>query len=158
MFYNWYCIFILLGILFLFCHRSTSILSARLSPSAVHDPIFSFNAFLFCPNTAPPFCHLVTKICWSLHSHSCPTSLEPTTNSPKPHLVLSLHSFFHSKLKTLLFNKSYPDLSSSLSVPSSVPTSIPPSPSQLLTPSTIAVYLSACLSLLIWPDAYIFCF
>src|SRR6218665_1744061 len=32
-------------------------------PSAVHDPTFSFNAYFFNHNTAPPFCHLVTKIC-----------------------------------------------------------------------------------------------
>src|SRR6218665_957081 len=41
----------------------SSILSALLSQSAVHCPTFSFNAFLFRPNTAPPFCHLVTQIC-----------------------------------------------------------------------------------------------
>src|SRR6218665_2360103 len=38
----------------------------------VHDPDISFNAFLFQSNIAPPFCHLITKICQSLHSHNCP--------------------------------------------------------------------------------------
>src|SRR6218665_486737 len=47
--------------------RHTSILSALLTLSAVHDPTFSFNAFLFRPNTPPPFCHLVTRIRRSLY-------------------------------------------------------------------------------------------
>jgi len=34
------------------------------------------------------------------------------TNSTKPHLLLSIHSSFPQKLKTLLFNKSYFDQSS----------------------------------------------
>ena len=31
------------------------------SLSAVHNLTLSLNAFLFCPNTTPPFCHLVTQ-------------------------------------------------------------------------------------------------
>src|SRR6218665_1656143 len=54
------------------------------------------------------------------------SSYELTQTSP---FKISLR-LFHSKLKTLLFSKSYPDLSSSSS---------PPSLSQLQTPSTIAV-------------------
>src|SRR6218665_2898320 len=52
-----------------------------LHASTVHDPTCSLNVFLFRPNTAPPFCHLVTQICWSIYSHSCPASLEQTPTS-----------------------------------------------------------------------------
>lgn len=43
--------------------QHTSILLALLSPSAIHDPIFSSNTFRFLPNT-------VTNICQSLHYDS----------------------------------------------------------------------------------------
>src|SRR6218665_916656 len=56
----------------------TSILTALLPRSAIHDPITSINSFLFHSNTPPPFCPLVTQIVQSLHSHSCPASLEET--------------------------------------------------------------------------------
>src|SRR6218665_13576 len=98
-----------------------------LSPSAVHYPTTSFNAFLSHPNTPPPFCHLVGKICKSLHSHSCPAFMEHTlasiakilthpTNSPNPHLLLSLHSSFTPNLGLKhcpSTNPAYPDSSPS---------------------------------------------
>ena len=56
--------------------QRTSILSALLPPSAVHDPTTSFNPFHFHPNTTTSFCQLVIKICQSLHSFSCTPSLE----------------------------------------------------------------------------------
>src|SRR6218665_1036656 len=40
-----------------------------------------FNPILIHSNTTPPFCHLVTQIFQSLHSHSCPSSLEQTPAS-----------------------------------------------------------------------------
>ena len=96
-------------------------------------------------NTVLPFCRLVTKICWSLRNNTCTcmlpfffgtnsrqhwdkisdASYELAKTSP---LAISLQ-LFHSKLRTLIFNKSYPDSSSS----------------QRQTPSTITVSLSACL-------------
>lgn len=43
-----------------------------LSPLAsVHDPTSSFSPFLFHPNTDPPFHHLITKICKSIHLYTC---------------------------------------------------------------------------------------
>src|SRR6218665_1822039 len=77
-------------------------------PSAVHGTTTSFNPFLFHHKIALPFCHLITKICQSLHSHSCllfpPLGTNsrkycdkyPThpTNSSKPHLLPSLLSSF----------------------------------------------------------------
>jgi len=59
---------------------TTSILSAILHvpPSAVDDPTTSFNPSFSNPSTAPPFCHLITKICQSLHSNSSPAPLEQT--------------------------------------------------------------------------------
>src|SRR6218665_3953330 len=42
----------------------------------VHDLTTSFNLFLCNPNAVPRFCHLFTKICQSLHCHSCSASLE----------------------------------------------------------------------------------
>src|SRR6218665_3974119 len=51
--------------------------------------------------------------------------------SPKPRLLLSLHSSsFHTKLKTLLFKKLYPDFPSA-------PKSQSPSPLRLSAPNTI---------------------
>ena len=44
-------------------------------------PTTSFNPFLFCPNIAPPFCHLITKIYHSLYSRSSSPSLEQTPAS-----------------------------------------------------------------------------
>src|SRR6218665_3866082 len=100
-------------------------------------PTCSFNPFLFRPNTALPFCHFA--------DHSIAIAISPLWNKLPPALrQLSDPSYeltktpplaicpqlFHSKLKTLLFNKSYPDLSSF---------PLPPSTSQLQTPSTIAV-------------------
>src|SRR6218665_556045 len=85
--------------------QHTSVLPVP-SPSAVYDPTTSFNPFLFHANISPPFCHLVTKICQLLHSHSCPPlwnklspalqqisdpSYELTQTSP---LAISLHSSF----------------------------------------------------------------
>ena len=48
---------------------------------AAHDPITSFNALLFRPNVAPPFRHFIPRMCQSLHSNSCPDSLEQTPAS-----------------------------------------------------------------------------
>src|SRR6218665_2467151 len=50
-------------------------------PSVVHHPTTPFNPILIHSNTTPPFCHLVTEIFQSLHSRSCPASLEQTTAS-----------------------------------------------------------------------------
>src|SRR6218665_1115283 len=49
--------------------------------SVVHHPTTSFNPILIHSNTNPPFCHLVTQIFQSLHSRSCPASLEQTPAS-----------------------------------------------------------------------------
>jgi len=65
-----------------------------LSSSAAHNPTFSFNAFLFRSNSAPPFCHLFIKICQSLHNFGtnscqyCDKYLTHPINSPKPHPLL----------------------------------------------------------------------
>src|SRR6218665_3806975 len=103
-------------------------LPAFLPPSAVHYPTTSFNPFINHSNTTPPFCYLVTKIFQSLHSHAVP----PLWNKLPPALrQISESSYeltqtsllkisprlFHSKIKTLLFSKSYPDLSSSSYLP-----------------------------------------
>jgi len=98
------------------------------------------------------------KICWSLSSRSCPASLEQTSTNiattiwsiTKTASLAISPQLFHSKLKALLFNKSYPDKSWFVLF------SIPLFPSQ--TSSTIAVWLSACLTLWIWLDAYRFRF
>src|SRR6218665_2569052 len=69
---------------------------------------------------APPFCRLITKICQVIYSYSC----SPETNSHQycdnylTHLVKTyslaiVPQLFHSKLKTLFFNKSNLDSSSS---------------------------------------------
>src|SRR6218665_589105 len=70
----------------------------------------------------------VTEIFQSLHSRSCPASLEQTPPALR-HISESSYELtqtsplkisprlFHSKLKTLLFGKSYPDLSSSSCLP-----------------------------------------
>src|SRR5688572_8447951 len=81
--------------------------SSRISPPVIHSPTTSLNSPLFHPNTSSPSGHFITKICKSLHSHCCYASLEQTptstttnnylihrTNSPKPHLLLSLHRPF----------------------------------------------------------------
>ena len=108
----------------------TSILSALLSPSAVDNPTFLFNALLFHFNTPPPSVtsslkfanHSVARAVppfWSkvllvlrqigLSYPSCKlTKTSPLAISPQ---------LFHSKLKTLLFNKSCPDPSSSPYLP-----------------------------------------
>ena len=88
--------------------------------------ILGYNAFLFRPS-----CHLLTKICWLLHSHSRPAPLEQTPASfattiwpmLRTHQNLAVFpQLLHSKLITLLFNKTYPD---SFSLPTSLPFSAP---------------------------------
>jgi len=111
---------------------------------------------------AQSYYHLITKICQSLHNQwawlfrlfgtnsrqHCDKYLTHPTNSPKPHLLQSLHSSFTPNWKHC-----------SLANPIQfILFFISPSPPQLQTPSTIAIWLSACLTLWIWPDAYWFCF
>src|SRR6218665_2394365 len=93
--------------------------------SVVHDPTTSFNPFLIHSNTTPPFCYLVTEI---FSNRSIALAVPPLWNKLPPALrqisessyVLTQTSqlkisprLFLSKLKTLLFGKFYPDLSSS---------------------------------------------
>src|SRR6218665_3323133 len=61
--------------------QNTSILATLILTSVVHHPTTSFNPILIHCNTTPPFCHLVTQIFQSLHSRSCPASLEQTPAS-----------------------------------------------------------------------------
>src|SRR6218665_978536 len=113
--------------------------------------------------------HLPSEHCSTLlsprHSHllialySCPASLEQTPTSlrqlsdPSYELTKTLPlaispQLFHSKLKTLLFNKSYADLFSSRpSLPVSTPNTIHHS---RLTDSLV---LTRCLSILFWISA-----
>ena len=106
--------------------QHTSILPAPLSSSTVHGPTTSLNSFLFQRNTSAPLCHLIIKICKSLHSHSGSASLEQTPTSSllrqvsdssyeltKTSPLAISPQVFHSKLKILLFQRSYPDSSSS---------------------------------------------
>src|SRR6218665_3654003 len=58
--------------------QHTSILPTLILTSVLHHPTPSFNPTLIHSNTPPPFCHLVPQIFQSLHSRSCPTSLEQT--------------------------------------------------------------------------------
>jgi len=116
--------------------------------------------FLFRKTTSPPFCHLVTKICWSLHNHSCPASLEETPASiatniwPILRIHLNLKSCYLSPALSLqIENAAHRQILSWF-----VLFPMPPSPSQLQIPSTLTVWLSACLTLWIWPAAYWFCF
>src|SRR6218665_3700815 len=100
--------------------------------SVVHDPTPSFNPFYVHSNTsysalllprhsnfpiAPLYTIAVAVLpLWNelprSHQHFDNYLIHPT-NSPKPHSLLSLHSSFNPSLNALLFNKSYPDLSSS---------------------------------------------
>jgi len=85
----------------------------------------SFNPFLLHPYTALSFRHLITKILKSLCSHLCPVSLEQTPTSVTDKNIWSImqthqsspltisSQVFHSKLKAMLFHKSYPAESSS---------------------------------------------
>ena len=79
---------------------------------------------------------------------------KPPEASKVPLLLYTLDispQLFYSKLKTLLFGKSYPNSSSSAY--------LPPSPSQLQTPSTLTVCLpdsldlDRCLSIFFWLSA-----
>src|SRR6218665_3881479 len=110
------------------------------------------------PNTAPPHCQLITKICQSLHSHSCLSpSLQHTPcnqycdnylthppnlglpNFTKLHVLPFSPQIFRSRLKALLFSKPFPDSSSSPYLPpllnskghpgpSTIPICLPDSP------------------------------
>src|SRR6218665_2671213 len=61
--------------------QHTSVLPTLILTSVVHHPTTSFNPILIHSNTTPPFCPLVTQISQSLHSSSCPASLEQTPAS-----------------------------------------------------------------------------
>src|SRR6218665_1862908 len=61
--------------------QNTSILATLILTSVVHHPTTSFNPILIHCNTTSPFCPLVTQIFQSLHSRSCPASLEQTPAS-----------------------------------------------------------------------------
>jgi len=78
---------------------------------------FSFNAFLFRPKIVPPFCHLVTKICQSLHSLSCPVSSEqtPARIATKIWPILRTHQNITSWLLLSLHNSFTPNLKHSSS-------------------------------------------
>src|SRR6218665_1347196 len=91
--------------------------------SVVHDPTTSFNSSTLTL-LRPSVTSSVTQIFQSLHSRSCPASLEQTPPALRqisdPSYELTQTSplaispqLFHSKLKTQLFCKFYPDLSSS---------------------------------------------
>src|SRR6218665_103658 len=115
-------------------NQSTSFSCSKVNASSVNIQLtFSFNACFFRPNTAPPFCHLSLKFADCSIGVAVPTlwnklppalreisdpSCELTKTSP---LAIS-PQLFHSKLKALLFNKSYPDLFSS---PTSLAVSTP---------------------------------
>src|SRR6218665_4059557 len=68
-----------------YCHithiQHTSILPTLILTSVVHHPPPPFTPTLTPSNPPPPFCRLVTKIFQSLHSRSCPASLEQTPAS-----------------------------------------------------------------------------
>src|SRR6218665_1013076 len=94
---------------------------------------------------APP--PLWNKLPPALRQLSDPSS-ELTKTSP---LAIS-PQLFHSKLKTLLFNKSYPDLSSSPYLPPPPPVS-PPNAihhSRLTVCLPDSLDLTRCLSILFW--------
>ena len=125
--------------------------------SVVHHPTTSFNPILIRSNTTPPFCHLVTQICWSLYRRSWPASLEQTPASIATNIwpILRAHSYrspchlFHSELKTLLFSKSDPDsLSSPYLPPVSTPSTIHHSRLTVCLPDSLD--LDRCLSILFW--------
>src|SRR6218665_111136 len=61
--------------------QHTSILPTLILTSVVPHPPPSFNPILIHSNTTSPFCHLVTQIFQSLHSRSCPASMEQTPAS-----------------------------------------------------------------------------
>src|SRR6218665_2855067 len=61
--------------------QHTSILPTLILTSVVHHPSTSLNPIIIHSNTTPPFCPLVTQIFQSLHSRSCPASLEQTPAS-----------------------------------------------------------------------------
>ena len=65
---------------------------------------FTFNAFLFRPNTAPPFFHLGTKICLSLHSLICPISVEQTPAS----ITTTIYERIHIRTYTYELTKISP--------------------------------------------------
>src|SRR6218665_368344 len=109
--------------------------------------------------STPPFCYLVTEIFQSLHSHALP----PLWNKLPPALrQISESSYeltqtsllkisprlFHSKLETLLFSKSYPDLSSSSYLPPRLN-----SKHHLTVCLPDSLDLDRCLSILFWLSA-----
>src|SRR6218665_198204 len=119
--------------------QHTSILPTLILTSVVHHPTTSFNPILIHSNTTPPFCHLVTQIFQYLPPplrpplpqifpppqnprlprlsgttprQHCDKYLTHPTSSLEPLPLKISPQLFHSKLKTLLFSKSYPDSSS----------------------------------------------
>ena len=103
-------------------------------------------------NTTPPFCHLVTKICWSLHSNCCPASLEQTTASIAitiSHILPTHQNLTPCYLSTALSlqteNTALPK--NPILIPPLLPTSLPVSTSNAIHHNRLTVCLPDSLDL-----------